>query len=65
MSVKFSTVRRYFKFRCQSASYFLQKNFEHSCDQVVSEWYFQKKYHNGDESRSHPAAVLPLVLDKK
>ena len=27
------------------------------CDQVVSEWYFRKNYHNSDESRSDPVVL--------
>ena len=34
-------------------------------DQVASEWYFRKKYHNSDGSRFHLVALLPLVLNKK
>ena len=32
-----------FKCCCQVHSWLLIKNFEHSCDQVLSEWYFQEK----------------------
>ena len=32
-----------FKCCCQFASYLLIKNFEHSCDQVLSELYFREK----------------------
>ena len=32
-----------FKCCCQVDSWLLIKNFEHSCDQVLSEWYFRKK----------------------
>ena len=34
-------------------------------DQVVSEWYFQKKYLNSDGSRFHLVNLIPLVLNKK
>ena len=30
--------------RCQSASSLLRKILEHSCDQLLSDWYFQKSY---------------------
>ena len=39
--------------------------YEHSCDQVVSEPYFQKNYHNSGRSRSYRVVLLPLVLNKK
>ena len=32
-----------FKCCCQVDSWLLIKNFEHSCDQVLSEWYFREK----------------------
>ena len=36
------------------------KIFEYSCDQVVSEWCFRKKYHNS----FHLVVLLPWVLNK-
>ena len=65
MSVKSSIVIYRFKCRCQSALQLLRNNFEHSCDQVVLEWYFRKKYHNSDGSGFHLVVLLPLVLNKK
>ena len=32
-----------FKCCCQVDSWLLIKNFEHSCDQLLSEWYFREK----------------------
>ena len=58
MSVKSSTVK--------CLSNVVVKVFRNCCertlkwDQVVSEWYFQKKNHNSDENRSHPVVLLPL-----
>ena len=43
--------------RCQSASSLLRKILEHSCDQLLSDWYFQKSYHNSDGGRSHPVVL--------
>ena len=65
MSVKSLTVMNRFKCRCQSALQLLRKNFEHGCDQVVSEWYFRKKYHNSDRSHFHLVVLLQLLLNKK
>ena len=41
-----------------------EKHFEHSIDQVVSEWHFRKNYHNSGGSRSHSVVLLPLALLK-
>ena len=37
-----------------------RENFEHSCDQVVSERYFSKKYQNSDGN--HSVVILPVCF---
>ena len=63
MSVKSSTVRwlsnTVVKVFCNCCERTLK------CDQVDSGWYFRKKYHNSDESCSHPVVLLLLVLNEK
>ena len=63
LSVKSSTVR------CLSNAFV--KMFRSCCERTLkcyhvdSGWYFRKKYHNNDESCSHPVVLLLLFLDKK
>ena len=63
MPVKSSTVMYHFKYRSQCLVT-VAKELWTWLDQVVSEWYFRKKYHNSDGSRFHLVALLPLVLNK-
>ena len=46
------------KCRCQGALSLLRKNLEHSCDQVLSEWHFQRKTHT--HSRATEVIIIQL-----
>ena len=62
---KISSFKVSFKCCCEVDSWLLIKNFEHSCDQVLSEWYFREKKYN-DGSRFHSITLwLTLFLNKK
>ena len=65
MSVKFSTVIYRFKIPLSNCLVIVVRELWMRLDQVVSEWYFRKKYHNSDGSRFHLVALLPLVLNEK
>ena len=63
MSVKSSTVRclsnavvKVFRNCCERTL---------KCDQVDSGWYFRKKYHNSNESCSHPVVLVLLGLNEE
>ena len=63
MSVKSLTARCLSNAVVKVLGNFCERTLKH--DEVFSEWYLRKKYHNSDESRSHPVVLLELVLNKK
>ena len=43
----------------------LRKILEHSCDQLLSEWYFRKSYHNiGSKQKEHENMEVSSTQNK-